>query len=140
VVVVSDPSLFEEWPENFIVQERVPQLELLPHLDAVVCHGGHNTVCESLSHGLPLVVIPIAYDQSHVAGRVIQVESGIRLNYKRFKAVHLQTAVWEIIRNPVYKEAAQRIQQSFEESGGATTAANLLEELVPLAFHRHRFY
>lgn len=140
VVVVSDPALFEEWPDNFIVQERVPQLELLPHLDAVVCHGGHNTVCESLSHGLPLVVIPIAYDQSHVAGRVIQVESGIRLNYKRFKAAHLQTAVWEIIRNPAYKEAAQRIQQSFEESGGATTAANLLEELVPLAFHRNRFY
>jgi MGT family glycosyltransferase len=140
VVVVSDPALFEEWPDNFIVQERVPQLELLPHLDAVVCHGGHNTVCESLSHGLPLVVIPIAYDQSHVAGRVIQVESGIRLNYKRFKAAHLQTAVWEILRNPAYKEAAQRIQQSFEESGGATTAANLLEELVPLAFHRNRFY
>lgn len=142
VVVVSDPSLFEKWPDNFIVQERVPQLELLPHLDAVVCHGGHNTVCESLSHGLPLVVIPIAYDQSHVAGRVIQVESGIRLNYKRFKAAHLQTAVWEIIRNPSYKEAALRIQQSFEESGGASTAANLLEELAPqqIAFYRNRFY
>lgn len=140
VVVVSDPALFEEWPENFIVQERVPQLELLPHLDAVVCHGGHNTVCESLSHGLPLVVIPIAYDQSHVAGRVIQAESGIRLNYRRFKAAHLHNAVWEIIRNPSYKAAASRIQQSFEQSGGATTAANLLEELVPLAFHRNRFY
>jgi len=140
VVVVSDPALFAEWPDNFIVQERVPQLELLPHLDAVVCHGGHNTVCESLSHGLPLVVIPIAYDQSHVAGRVIHVESGIRLNYKRFKAAHLQTAVWEIIRNPAYKEAAQRIKQSFERSGGATTAADLLEELAPLAFHRNRFY
>lgn len=140
VVVVSDPSLFDQWPDNFIVQEKVPQLELLPHLDAVVCHGGHNTVCESLSHGLPLVVIPIAYDQSHVAGRVTQVESGVRLNYKRFKAAHLQTAVYEILRNPAYREAAQRIQQSFEESGGATTAANLLEQLVPLAFHRQRIY
>jgi MGT family glycosyltransferase len=145
VVVVSDPSLFEEWPDNFVVQERIPQLELLPHLDAVVCHGGHNTVCESLSHGLPLVVIPIAYDQSHVAGRVIQVESGVRLNYKRFKAAHLHTAVWEILRNPAYKEAAKRIQSSFEQSGGAATAANLLEELVQQptssqAFYRNRFY
>ncbi|SEW18204.1 glycosyltransferase, MGT family [Chitinophaga sp. YR573] len=145
VVVVSDPSLFEEWPDNFVVQERIPQLELLPHLDAVVCHGGHNTVCESLSHGLPLVVIPIAYDQSHVAGRVIQVESGVRLNYKRFKAAHLHTAVWEILRNPAYKEAAKRIQSSFEQSGGAATAANLLEELVlqptsSQAFYRNRFY
>jgi MGT family glycosyltransferase len=145
VVVVSDPALFSEWPSNFIVQERVPQLELLPHLDAVVCHGGHNTVCESLSHGLPLVVIPIAYDQSHVAGRVIQVESGVRLNYKRFKAAHLHTAVWEILRNPAYKQAAKRIQSSFEQSGGAATAADLLEELVQQpthgqAFYRNRFY
>jgi MGT family glycosyltransferase len=145
VVVVSDQSLFEQWPDNFLVQERVPQLELMPHLDAVVCHGGHNTVCESLSHGLPLVVIPIAYDQSHVAGRVIQVESGVRLNYKRFKATHLNTAVWEILRNPSYKEAARRIQRSFKRAGGAPTAANLLEQLVhqptyEQAFHRNRFY
>ncbi|ACU58943.1 glycosyltransferase [Chitinophaga pinensis] len=136
VIVVSDVSLFEEWPDNFIVQEKVPQLELLPYLDAVVCHGGHNTVCETLSHGLPLVVIPIAYDQSHVAGRVIQAESGVRLNYKRFKAEHLKTAVRDVLTNPSYKTAAQRIQHSFAQAGGAATAIALLEELaIPKHFH-----
>ncbi len=136
VIVVSDVSLFEEWPDNFIVQEKVPQLELLPYLDAVVCHGGHNTVCETLSHGLPLVVIPIAYDQSHVAGRVIQAESGVRLNYKRFKAEHLKTAVWDVLTDPSYKTAAQRIQHSFAQAGGAATAIALLEELaIPKHFH-----
>jgi MGT family glycosyltransferase len=136
VIVVSDVSLFEAWPDNFIVQEKVPQLELLPYLDAVVCHGGHNTVCETLSHGLPLVVIPIAYDQSHVAGRVIQAESGVRLNYKRFKAEHLKTAIWDVLTNPSYKTAAQRIQHSFAQAGGAATAIALLEELaIPKHFH-----
>jgi MGT family glycosyltransferase len=138
VIVVSDESLFDSWPSNFLVQSRVPQLDLLPHLDGVVCHGGHNTVCETLSHGIPLVVIPIAYDQSHVAGQVIQAASGIRLNYKRFKAVHLKEAVWQILKEPAYKHAAQRIQDSFERSGGAATAAKLLESLAPVvpAFHR----
>jgi UDP:flavonoid glycosyltransferase YjiC (YdhE family) len=70
------------------LQRQVPQLELLPHLDAVVCHGGHNTVCETLMNGLPMVVIPIAYDQSHVAGRVFRVGAGERLNFNRFKANH----------------------------------------------------
>ena len=129
VVVVSDPALFEEWPANFTVQRQVPQLELLPHLDAVVCHGGHNTVCETLMNGLPMVVIPIAYDQSHVAGRVFRVGAGERLNFNRFKANHLKEAVHKVLQNDSYKIAAQQIKQSFIEAGGTESAADLLEAL-----------
>ena len=129
VVVVSDPDLFAEWPENFIVQRHVPQLELLPHLDAVVCHGGHNTVCETLTAGLPMVVVPIAYDQSHVAGRVLRVGAGVRLNFNRFKAKHLQESVAEILNNWSYREASIKIGDSFRKAGGTETAADLLVEL-----------
>lgn len=130
VVVVSDPQLFEQWPDNFMVYQQVPQLDLLPHLDGVVCHGGHNTVSETLSHGIPLVVIPIAYDQSHVAGRVVRTEAGERLNFNRFKGNHLREAVEKILNNPSYKEAAQKVGQSFVEAGGSATAANLLEQAI----------
>ncbi|WP_183559797.1 glycosyltransferase [Mucilaginibacter sp. SP1R1] len=130
VVIVSDPALFDQWPNNFIVKSQVPQLELLPHLDAVVCHGGHNTVCEALLNGLPMVVIPIAYDQSHVAGRVVRTGAGQRLNFNRFKASHLKQAVNEILRTPEYKIAAEQLKQSFIEAGGTGTAADLLEQIV----------
>ncbi|MPS63428.1 MAG: hypothetical protein DI622_10685 [Chryseobacterium sp.] len=130
VVVVSDPQLFEQWPENFIVYQQVPQLDLLPHLDGVVSHGGHNTVSETLSNGLPLVVIPIAYDQSHVAGRVVRTGAGERLNFNRFKAHHLKEAVQNILTNPEYKKAAEIVRQSFIEAGGSATAANLLENTI----------
>ncbi len=130
VVVVSDPQLFEEWPENFMVYQQVPQLDLLPHLDGVVSHGGHNTVSETLSNGLPLVVIPIAYDQSHVAGRVVRTGAGERLNFNRFKAHHLKEAVQNILTNPEYKKAAEIVRKSFAEAGGSATAANLLENAI----------
>ncbi|HKG05628.1 MAG TPA: nucleotide disphospho-sugar-binding domain-containing protein [Pedobacter sp.] len=129
VVVVSEPSLFETWPDNFIVQRNVPQLELLPHLDAVVCHGGHNTVCETLTNGLPMVVVPIAYDQSHVAGRVVRVGAGLRLNFNRFKAGHLKEAVYEILSNKEFTVAAKEVSASFAEAGGTEKAADLLVEL-----------
>ncbi|MGE8431078.1 glycosyltransferase [Chryseobacterium joostei] len=133
VVVVSDPQLFDQWPDNFMVYQQVPQLDLLPHLDGVVCHGGHNTVSETLFNGIPLVVIPIAYDQSHVAGRVVRTEAGERLNFNRFKANHLREAVQQILNNPSYREAAQKVGQSFVEAGGAATAANLLEQAISKA-------
>ncbi|KAA2239305.1 glycosyl transferase [Chitinophaga agrisoli] len=127
-VVVSDPDLFDSWPDNFIVQPKVPQLALLPHLDAVICHGGHNTVCETISHGLPLVVIPIAYDQSFVAGCVTATGCGLRLNFKRFKPDHLKQAVWEILQEPSYTNAALQVKQSFEAAGGTAKTADLLEQ------------
>lgn len=133
VVVVSDPQLFEQWPENFMVYQQLPQLELLPYLDGVVSHGGHNTVSETLSNGLPLVVIPIAYDQSHVAGRVVRTGAGERLNFNRFKAYHLKEAVHKILTYPEYKKAAEIVRKSFAEAGGSATAANLLEKAITIS-------
>jgi len=130
VVVICDPLLFEEWPDNFIVQLNIPQLEVLPYLDAVVCHGGHNTVCESLSNGIPLVVIPIAYDQSHVAGRVVKTGAGLRLNFNRFKAQHLQAALHEVLHDPAFKTAAISLRDSFIAAGGTAAAAGLLVNLT----------
>lgn len=129
VVVVSDPSLFDKWPDNFIVQQQVPQLELLSYLDLVVCHGGHNTVCETLTNGLPMVVIPIAYDQSHVAGRVVRTGAGLRLNFNRFKAKHLNEAVLEVLSEPAFRTAAKELQGSFKQAGGTAAAADMLIRL-----------
>lgn len=130
VVIVSDPELFEYIPDNFIVCKRIPQLKLIPHMDAVVCHGGHNTVCETLSFAKPLVVLPIAYDQSYVAGTVVSSGSGIRLNFNRFKAQHLQDAVNEVLNDHKYTENAKTVQKSFEEAGGVAKVVELLENIL----------
>ncbi|MDR3338776.1 MAG: glycosyl transferase [Candidatus Symbiothrix sp.] len=130
VVVVSDPDLFDEIPSNFIIQKRVPQLQLLPYLQLVVCHAGQNTVSESLSHGIPLVTIPIAYDQSQVAESVVQTGAGIRLKFNRFRSQELRNAVYEILNNKVYAENAGIVRDSFIQGGGVNAAAGYIEELL----------
>jgi MGT family glycosyltransferase len=130
VLVVSEPHLLAGWPDNFLVQAKVPQLDVLPYLKAVVCHGGHNTVSEALTHGLPLVVLPIAFDQAHVAAQVAASGAGVRLHFKRFKPEHLRGAVEDVLAAPGYREAAGRIRLSFEEAGGTARAAGLLEDMV----------
>lgn len=130
VVVVSDPEVFEFIPDNFLVFKRVPQLKLLPCMDAVVCHGGYNTVCETLSNAKPLVVVPIAYDQSYVAGCVVDKGCGIRLNFNRFKPEQLKDATYKVLINREYAFNAKNIQQSFIEAGGIPRAVELLEDLL----------
>lgn len=115
---------------HMIVRRRVPQVALLSHLDAVVCHGGHNTVCEALAHGLPLVAMPVLNDQPVVAQQVAASGAGIRLRYGRVAPARLRETVHEVLSNPSYRTAARRIQESFQSAGGARRAATLLEDFA----------
>lgn len=117
-------------PDNVLVRSFVPQLALLPHMHAVVCHAGHNTVCESLANGLPLVVLPIKDDQPVVAQQVAGAGAGIRLKFGRVHAAELRAAVLRVLDEPSFREAAVRIGASFAAAGGAERAAELLEGLA----------
>jgi UDP:flavonoid glycosyltransferase YjiC (YdhE family) len=116
--------------DSVLVRPYVPQVELLSRAAAVVSHGGHNTVCETLAHGLPLVVAPIRDDQPIVAQQVTDAGAGVRVKFGRVRAADLQTAVTEVLENPCYREAAQRLQASFDAAGGAAAAAAALMELA----------
>ncbi|WP_411103213.1 glycosyltransferase [Streptomyces sp. cmx-4-9] len=118
-------------PAGVLLQEAVPQLRLLPHLDAVVSHGGHNTVCESLAHGLPLVVAPIRDDQPIVAQQVADAGAGVRVRFARARPDDLHDALAAVLDDfGPHRRAARRIQASFAAAGGAATAADRLEGLV----------
>lgn len=130
-VFVAPPDRFVgPVPDNVLVRPFVPQVALLDHMDAVVCHAGHNTVCETLAHGLPLVVAPIRDDQPVVAEQVVRAGAGIRVKFGRVRAGELRSAVDTVLADPRFRAAAQSLRQSFDAAGGADAAARHLEALV----------
>lgn len=50
-------------PGNVVVEEYVPQAQVLHHASLVVCHGGSGTMLASLSAGVPIVALPQGADQ-----------------------------------------------------------------------------
>lgn len=128
VVVGAPPAL--PVANNVMVVPRVPQVDLLERCAGVVSHGGHNTVCETLANGLPLVVAPIRDDQPIVADQVAKAGAGIRVRSARTGAEQLGQAIDEILTEPSYAEAARRLQRSFIDAGGAPAAAQRLEQLL----------
>ncbi|MFD3542610.1 glycosyltransferase [Streptomyces sp. NPDC058662] len=130
LIVAAPPHLADRFPAHALLREAVPQLRLLPHLDAVVCHGGHNTVCEALAHGLPLVVAPIRDDQPVVARQVVDAGAGVRVRFGRARPADLHDALTAVLEDfGPHRRAARRIQASFAAAGGAATAADRLEKL-----------
>ncbi|OMI36018.1 glycosyltransferase [Streptomyces sparsogenes] len=112
---------------------EVPQLPLLARVAAVVCHAGHNTVCEALWHGVPLVVAPIRDDQPVVAGQVVAAGAGVRVRFGRVTAAGLGEALDTVLYEPGCRAAAERVGASFRAAGGAAAAADHLERLAASA-------
>ncbi|WP_410670362.1 glycosyltransferase [Amycolatopsis sp. cmx-4-68] len=129
-VLVDPGGVLGPVPPNVLVCPRVPQLPLLARVDAVLCHAGHNTVCEALWHGLPLVVAPIRDDQPVVAAQVVAAGAGVRLRFGRADADRIAAAVEEVLTEPSYRRAAETVAASFRAAGGSGAAAGHLEQLA----------
>jgi zeaxanthin glucosyltransferase len=63
-------------PSNSIVVRSAPQIELLKRAALCITHAGLNTSLESLAHGVPMVAIPIGYDQPGTAARIAHHGTG----------------------------------------------------------------
>ncbi|MBT0566023.1 glycosyltransferase [Williamsia sp. CHRR-6] len=131
LVIVDPMGVVDHSDPRAIVVDRVPQLELLPLADAVVCHGGHNTVCESLWHGVPLVVAPIRDDQPVVAAQVAESGTGLRVRFGRITAAKLAESI-VAVSDPLgpHTAAARRVATAFQQAGGAQAAADAVLSVV----------
>jgi MGT family glycosyltransferase len=130
IIAATNPDIFEFWPGNFIVNGFVPQTELMPHMDMVICHGGFNTVNDTFTNGLPMLITPIAYDHFHTAKLIENSGAGISIRYKRLRISDLQATVFELLQNPKYRNAALKIRETFIAAGGNDKAVQLLEDFA----------
>jgi zeaxanthin glucosyltransferase len=129
-IVVAPPDSVPDAPDHVLVLPHVPMLDLLPHLDAVVCHAGLNTVCEAMLHGVPLVLAPIVLDQPVTTEQIVRAGAGVRIDFDTVTPAEVGAALDTVLSEPSYREAAQRIGDSFRAAGGAPVAAQRLEALA----------
>ncbi|MFA1545695.1 glycosyltransferase [Actinomadura chokoriensis] len=129
-VFVAPADAVADLPPNVLVRERVPRHKLLERLSAVVCHGGHAAVCESLSHGLPLVVAPVRGDQPVIARRVEAAGAGIAVGFEDVRPGELRTALAAVLADGPHRAAAEAASATFTSAGGAAEAADRLEKLA----------
>ncbi|WP_367128727.1 glycosyltransferase [Saccharothrix sp. HUAS TT1] len=116
-------------PENVIAAELVPMLDLVPKLDALVCHAG-GAVNEALTFGVPMVVAPVRAEQVALARQVARSGAGVEVSILDATVAELDAAVRAVLDDPGYRRHARRIAGEFAAAGGAASAA---AHLVALA-------
>ncbi|MEV6976292.1 glycosyltransferase [Kitasatospora sp. NPDC093806] len=131
-VFAAPRELLPELPAHALAVDRAPVLELMGRgaLDAVLCHGGMNTVGEALAHGLPVVAAPIRHDQPFVAAQLTASGAGLRVPFARVTPERLAARLHAVLTEPGYRRAAARVGAELLAGGGAVTAADRVEALV----------
>jgi MGT family glycosyltransferase len=122
-----DPALLGDLPGDPVVVGYAPQLELIRRSTLTISHGGLNTALESLAWGVPMVVLPVAYDQPGVGARVEWSGVGRSIPVGRLTVDRLRDAVRTVLVNPSYRERAGQLRTSIEAADGLNRAADLIE-------------
>lgn len=93
---------------NVQIHGYVPHAEVFPGAALVIGHGGHSTTMKALSHGIPLLVMPLnpTADQGLIGDVVEQSGLGRRISARSNPAT-IRRAVAELLGNPAVRERAQ---------------------------------
>jgi zeaxanthin glucosyltransferase len=107
-----------------------PQQQVLKSARLAILHGGLNTVLDALAAGVPVIVIPLAFEQFGIAARVVAAGAGVRLSWRLLSARKIARAIDHVLSNKSYSDAAERLQREIAELGGAAKAADIIERVV----------
>ena len=116
-----------ELADNMTGAEFLPQASVLPHVDAVITHGGNNTVTESMWFGKPMLVLPIFWDQHDNAQRVHETGYGLRLPTYGFEPGSLTAAVDRLLSDTALRDRCRVAGVRLRRRPGTVVAAELIE-------------
>jgi len=117
-------------PGKPLVVGYAPQLDVLLRSTLTLTHAGLNTVLDSLKCGVPMVAVPITYEQPAIASRVRWAGVGEVLPFARLNVRRLRQALERVLGDSSYFRNAQLFKESINRAGGVKRAAQIIERVV----------
>lgn len=109
-------------PKNIVVDDYLPQLEILKKSALFISHGGMNSVNESLYYGVPMVLFPQIQEQKINSARVEKLGAGIWYKQTELNEKSMTDMVNKLITNGSYKENALKLGKTLKDAGGIQKA------------------
>jgi len=102
----ADRAVVGELPAGWLVREFLPQVALLERAALAVTHGGNNSVTESLTFGVPMLVLPFSTDQFAGAAAVENAGVGAVLDPNTATPAELRAAVLDLLSSESQQRAS----------------------------------
>lgn len=115
--------------ENVKIVGTAPHSQIFPLADLVITHAGHGTLMRALSHGLPLICLPMGRDQNDNAAKVVHHGLGLKLSPKA-SVEKIANAVLAVLKDPNFRVAAKKMQHHVLTDATSNKGVEILEKLA----------
>lgn len=114
-------------PGRPAVHALVPQDVVLREASLAVLNGGLNTVMDALTHGVPVVAVPIAFEQGAIAARLERAGAGRSVSRRLLTAGRMERAMREVLGVASDRTRARELAREVARGGGVALAADIVE-------------
>lgn len=121
-------QLPSELPSGVVHAGYAPFSALLPHVAALVHHGGIGTCAQALTSGRPQLVMPMGFDQPDNAARLARLGVGSALPPKRFTATSVARELDRLLSSSTVADRCAEIARRFDGIDPVSRTCDLIEE------------
>ncbi|GHA96137.1 hypothetical protein GCM10009069_18890 [Algimonas arctica] len=111
-VVVHGGRLAEpgsELPRGTITRDFLNQQEVLSEARVAIIHGGYNSTTDAVAAGVPLVTVPLAFEQGAIAARVERAGLGRTVgSFGPSLSPRIQLALGDVLSSKTVAQATRR--------------------------------
>jgi MGT family glycosyltransferase len=115
---------------NMYGEAFLPQPSILPQCDLLITHGGNNTTCEGFHFGLPMIGLPLFWDQYDNAQRLQEAGFGARLPTYDWAEDDLVRTVNRLLADDDLRARMRSSAASIQRGDGPARGADLVERVV----------
>jgi UDP:flavonoid glycosyltransferase YjiC (YdhE family) len=116
--------------QNMYGEQFLPQPSILPQCDLLITHGGNNTTCEGFHFGLPMIGLPLFWDQYDNAQRLSETGFGARLPTYDWTEDELIATVNRLLGDEDLRARMRVDAGAIQGTNGPVRGADLIERVV----------
>lgn len=117
-------------PSNMIGENFVPQTFILQHCNLAIIHGGNNSITECLYYGVPIIVLPVFFDQFDNAQRIEDLGLGKKLMPYSCSSADLMKAINDVLSDESLINKCRAISEEMKARDDSRKIPAMLKKLM----------
>lgn len=101
--------------------------KVLQNADAVLCHAGHGLVIETLSHGIPLIMLPMVQEQALTAACVEKLKAGISFTPEQ-ASINIADVINTLLNDVSCRANAEKFASGYQGYNGDAKLTRRIRE------------
>lgn len=117
---------YDHIPDNVHLGSWFPQPSVVAESTLFIHHGGNNSFCEALFHGIPSLVMPYCWDGHDNAQRAEACGVGSHVDRTGWTAKSLREEILKLLEDVGMQEHLAQVSETMQRNSGTVIAAKAI--------------